>query len=89
MKDKGITHGDLLDIGKDMDSLEGDEETFYQDQLLTRKCWISEAIDVEYETEREATAVEEALGRETEMAGIDLMQDVEMPDLNSTFVSDN
>ena len=38
MKDKGITHGDLLDIGKDMDSLEGDEETFYQDQLLTRKC---------------------------------------------------
>ena len=31
MKYKGVTYGDLFDIGKNMDSLDGDEKTFYQD----------------------------------------------------------
>ena len=80
-----------LILAKNMDSLDGDEKTFYQDQLLTRKCRISEAIDVEYEAEREASAVDEALKREMERGEIDFMEDVEscMPDLNSTLVLDS
>ena len=43
----------LLDIGRNMDDLSGDEKKFYIDQKSTRECRISEEIDEVYENERE------------------------------------
>ena len=42
----------LLDIGRNMDDLSGDEKKFYIDQKSTRECRISEEIDEVYENER-------------------------------------
>ena len=38
----------LFDIGKNMDSLAGDEACFYTDQLNSRRGRISEDVDLKY-----------------------------------------
>ena len=66
--------------------MEGDEEIFYYHQQTTWTCRVSEAIDVEYEEEREAVAIQEALEREIE---IEYMEDSEVSDLNPTVEQNN
>ena len=48
----------LLDIGKDMDKVIGNEKIFYEDQNGPRKCCISEEIDLEYEEAKELEETE-------------------------------
>ena len=43
----------LLDIGKNMDTLTGDEACFYTDQLSSRCGRISEDVDLKYVTEKQ------------------------------------
>ena len=43
----------LFDIGKNMESLTGNEKVFYNDQNDKRKFRLSEEIDIEYEIEKQ------------------------------------
>ena len=47
----GKAPNNLLDVGKDMDKLTGREIVFYDDQLSTRECRLSENMKEEYELE--------------------------------------
>ena len=79
----GVLNGDILDIGKGMEGLKGDELEFYIDQKTTRKGRISEEINIEYEEEREAAVIEEARQQEIERAEMDYymqLEDVEETD---------
>ena len=79
----GVLNGDILDIGKGMERLKGDELEFYIDQKTTRKGRISEEINIEYEEEREAATIEEARQQEIERAEMDYymqLEDVEETD---------
>ena len=49
---KVCKNSELLDIGKDVDQLTGDELIFYRDQCSERKHLISQSIDDEYEQEK-------------------------------------
>ena len=48
-RQKMLTNNDLFNIGVDMESVTENELTFYEDQMTTRKCRLSEEIDEEYE----------------------------------------
>ena len=43
----------LLDIGRDMQQLTGNEKIFYEDQLSNRECRLSQEVDLEFEEDRE------------------------------------
>ena len=51
----GIRYSSLLDIGRDMQALTGDDKIFYDDQKSDRLRCISSGIDVEYEVEQGET----------------------------------
>ena len=65
-----------------MEGLKGDELEFYIDQKTTRKGRISEEIDIEYEEEREATAIEE--GRQQEIARAEMDYYMQLEDVEET-----
>ena len=50
-KDNGI----LLDIGRNMEKLDGREKLFYEDQKGLRQGCLSEEIDIEYELAKETS----------------------------------
>ena len=81
-----ITNGDLLDIGKDMGSLTGDEERFYIDQKTSRSSRISEEVDDEYQAEIERSMMEQELQAEMEQQDETYMNEVDECEmaLNST-----
>ena len=60
-KKREVMIDSLLDIGKDMDKVIGNEKIFYEDQNGPRKCRISEEIDLEY---AEANELEETERKE-------------------------
>ena len=43
----------MLDIVKNMEHFQNQRKQFYEDQLSSRKGWISEEVDEEYERKRE------------------------------------
>jgi hypothetical protein len=47
-----LTNNDLLDIGKEMQQLTGNERAYYMDQCSRRIFRLSEEVDEEYEEER-------------------------------------
>ena len=59
-KIKVQTNNDLFDIGKNMETLEGDEEVYYQDQSGSRIFRLSERIDEEYEEHVQTMLTNEA-----------------------------
>ena len=64
-KDNGI----LLDIGQNVEKLDGREKLFYEDQKGQRQGRLSEEIDIDYElaketSERELLEVNEMLQKE-------------------------
>ena len=50
-KDNGI----LLDIGQNMEKLDGQEKMFYEDKKGQRQGRLSEEIDTEYELAKETS----------------------------------
>ena len=68
----------LFDIGKNMDSLTGDEACFYTDQLSTRRGRISEDIDLKYvaekqtELELEEVALKRGMSEESYIMEVDV-----------------
>ena len=68
-KDNGI----LLDIGRNMEKLDGREKLFYEDQKGLRQGCLSEEIDIEYElaketSERELLEMNEMLQKKEQYA---------------------
>ena len=65
-KPMSVPINDLLNCGKDMDSLTGIEKDFYIDQIGHRIGRISESIDIDYATEKaaELTAITLAAERD-------------------------
>ena len=59
-KIKVQTNNDLFDIGKNMETLEGDKEVYYQDQSGSRIFRLSERIDEEYEEHVQTMLTNEA-----------------------------
>ena len=57
----------LLDIGRNMDLLTGNEKQFYEDQRNKREARLSEEIDVEFETEKQQKC-DEFLQKELQVA---------------------
>ena len=57
-KKRAVMTDSLLDIGKDMDKVIGNEKIFYEDQNGRRKCRISEEIDLEYAEAKELQETE-------------------------------
>ena len=45
----GLANGTLLEIGKDVDDLTGDEKAFYLDQKGKREARLSEEIDNDFQ----------------------------------------
>ena len=65
----GKGNGILLDIGHNMEKLDGREKLFYEDQKGQRQGRLSEEIDIDYElaketSERELLEVNEMLQKE-------------------------
>ena len=63
----------LLDIGQNMEKLDGQENLFYEDQKGQRQGHLSEVIDIEYElaketSERELLEMNEMLQKEEQYA---------------------
>ena len=83
-----ITNGDLLDIGKDMDSLTGDEKRFYIEQKTSCGGRISEEVDDIYQAEIERSMMEQALQAEMDQQEETYMNNLDDPEmvLNSTAV---
>ena len=66
MRDKtSATNDSLLDIGKNMEALTGDEKLFYSDQRTERIGRISSYIDLKYEVEQEEILAMEIENRST------------------------
>ena len=63
-----VTNDSLLDIGKNMEMLKGNEKLFYEDQKSERIGRLSSDIDFQYEIEQEEIHLNEiiALKRERE-----------------------
>lgn len=63
---------DLLDIGRDMESTTDHKKSFYTDQKSTRKCRLSEEIDEDFESERQAAIeeVKKACARISSVCGV-------------------
>ena len=59
-KIKVQTNNDLFDIGKNMETLEGDEEVYYRDESGSRIFHLSERIDEEYEEHVQTMLTNEA-----------------------------
>ena len=57
-KKRKVMIDSLLDIGKDMDKVTGNEKIFYEDQNGPRKSRISEEIDLEYAEAKELEETE-------------------------------
>ena len=91
MRDKTVaTNDSLLDIGKNMEALTGDEKLFYSDQRTERIGWISSDIDLKYEIEQEEILAMEIENIEREeQEYLHAMVDNEYDHLNSTQVNDN
>ena len=83
-----ITNGDLLDIGKGMDSLTGDEKRFYIDQKTSRGWSQSEEVYDIYQAEIERSMMEQALQAEMDQQEETYINNVDDPEmvLNSTAV---
>ena len=89
-KDNGI----LLDIGRNMEKLDGREKLFYEDQKGQRQGRLSEKIDIEYKlakdtSERELLKMNEMLQKEEQYARCeDLHVSFECSDImNSSTIS--
>ena len=90
MNKLGVTNDSLLDIGKNMEMLKGDEKLFYEDQKSERIERLSSDTDFQYETEQEEIHLNEiiALEREIEEYSFAII-DNDGDDLNSTLINDN
>ena len=53
MSKSGAAIGNLLDIGKKMHQLTGNEKMFYEDQQTSQECSLSGEIDIEHTNEME------------------------------------
>ena len=91
-KDNGI----LLDIGRNMEKLDGREKLFYEDQKGQRQGCLSKEIDIEYElvketNERELLEMNEMLQKAEQHARCeDLDVSFECSDIiNSTTISNS
>lgn len=79
---------DLLDIGRDMESTTDHEKSFYTDQKSTRKCRLSEEIDEDFESERQAVLdIESQQQQQVEMEYVYIMMEEEMPATSSLDIS--
>ena len=85
-----VTNDSLLDIGKNMEMLKGNEKLFYEDQKSERIGRLSSDIDFQYEIEQEEIHLNEitALEREREEYSFAII-DNDNDDLNSTLISEN
>lgn len=76
-KTRKVPVDSLLDIGKDMDLLTGDEKSYYEDQKSNRKMYLSEEIDTEYEEMKEKEAAQRQNVLENELEEQEFMEDLD------------
>ena len=62
----GVTNDSLLDIGKNMEMLKGNEKLFYEDQKSERIGRLSSDTDFQYEIEQEEIHLNEIIALEKE-----------------------
>ena len=85
MNELVVTNDSLLDIGKNMEMLKGNEKLFYEDQKSERIGRLSSDIDFQYEIEQEEIHWNEREREEYSFAIIGNNND----DLNSTLINEN
>ena len=66
----------LLDKGADVKKLKGHKEIFYAYQKGSRKCRLSQDIDIEYEIEKDRIQLNETIERERHQLEEDCIMDV-------------
>ena len=81
---KGESNFSLFDIGKDMDSLKGEEKVFYEDQQNDRRFRISEEIDEDYVRRKEEEWLKEKLEEEHRRFELEAIEDEVLEESGNT-----
>ena len=88
MNKLGVTNDSLLDIGKNMGLLKGNEKLFYGDQKSERIGRLSSDMDFQYEIEQEEIHLNEIIASEREREEYSFaIVDNNNDDLNSTLIN--